>query len=84
MGSNHLILPIILNRSTTSIYSYTFVNSGGSAISFINTDFAVLHYFSLQKLKNPLILNIVDSCIIESGALIYYIKLPIRISHYIK
>ena len=73
-----------MNRSTASIHFYILVNSGGSTISFIDTDFTILYYFSLQELKNPFILNIINSYIIESGAFTHYIKLPIRISYYIK
>ena len=47
LGSDHLILPIILTGPAASIYSYALVNSGGSVISFIDADFAALHHFPL-------------------------------------
>ena len=66
------------------MHSYVFINSGGSAIKFINADFTILYYFSLQELKNYLRLNIINNYSIISGAFIYYLKLFIRISHYTK
>ena len=84
LRNNYLILFIILNRLIISMHFYVFINSGNFTISFINVNFAILHYFSLQKLKNHLTLNIINNYIIKSSALIYYIKLIMRISHYIK
>ena len=78
------MLSIILTRTTASIYSYILIDSGGSAISFIDTDFAILYCLSIKRLESPLILNIIDSYIIVSSSLIYYIKISIRISYYIK
>ena len=49
LNSNYFILSIILNEFTIFIYFYIFINSGNSAISFINTDFAILHRFFLKK-----------------------------------
>ena len=66
------------------VYSYTHINNSNFTINFINTNFIALYYFSLQKLKNYLILNIINNYIIISSALTYYIKLLIRISYYIK
>ena len=43
LGSDHLMLPIILTRLITSVHSYALVNSGGSAVRFIDTDFAAMH-----------------------------------------
>ena len=45
LGSDHLVLSIILIRPTFSVHSYALVNSGGSAISFIDANFAALHRF---------------------------------------
>ena len=56
------------------MHFYIFINSGGFAISFIDTDFTMLYYFFLQKLKNYLTLNIINNYIIKSSALTYYIK----------
>ena len=47
LGSDHLVLPIILTRPASSVHSYALINSGGSAISFINTNFAALHRFPI-------------------------------------
>ena len=47
LESNYLIFSIILNKFTISVYSYTLINNGGFTISFIDTDFAMLHYFFL-------------------------------------
>ena len=47
LGSNYLIFPIILNKFIISIYFYILINSGGSAINFININFAALHRSSL-------------------------------------
>ena len=43
LGSDHLMLSIILTKLTISVHSYALVDSGGSAIGFINTDFAAIH-----------------------------------------
>ena len=45
LGSNYLILFIILNKSTISVHFYTFINSDGSTINFINTDYTILYRF---------------------------------------
>ena len=84
LGSDHLVLPIILTRPASSVHSYALINSGGSAISFIDTNFAALHRFPAQELKNHLTLNVVNGYIIKSGALTHYVKLPMRISHHTK
>ena len=47
LGNNYLIFFIILNKFTASMPFYIFINSGGSAINFINVSFATLYYFSL-------------------------------------
>ena len=47
LRNNYLVLFIILNKLINSIYFYTFINSGGSAISLININFAILYYFDL-------------------------------------
>ena len=47
LGSDYLILLIILTRSNTSIYIYTFTDSGASAISFIDIKFAAKNSFSI-------------------------------------
>ena len=43
LDSDHLMLPIILTGLIASVHLYALVNSGGSAIRFIDTDFAALH-----------------------------------------
>ena len=43
LGSNYLMLSIILIRLTASVHLYALVDSGGSAIRFINTDFTAMH-----------------------------------------
>ena len=48
LGSNYLTLPIILIKPNASVHSYAFINSGGSAISFMNVDFAVIHHFAFK------------------------------------
>ena len=60
IGSNHLVLLIILNLSIISVQTYALTNSGGSAITFMNGRFAALHQFPLISLGRPLILNVVD------------------------
>ena len=47
LGSNHLMLPIILTRPAFSVHSYALINSGGSTISFIDANFAALHHFPI-------------------------------------
>ena len=84
LGSDHLILPIILTRSNASVHLYALVNSGGSAISFMDVDFAVIHRFPFKQLEKPLILNIINGRLIASGLLTHYVELPMRISHYTK
>ena len=37
------MLPIILTKLTTSVHLYALVDSGGSTIRFIDTDFATIH-----------------------------------------
>ena len=69
---------------TISVYSYALVDSGGSAISFIDTGFAALYCLPTKKLENPLTLNIVDGYIIVSSSLTHYIEISIRISYYTK
>ena len=59
------------------MHFYILINSGNSVISFINTDFITLYYFSLQKLKNYFTLNIINNYIIKSSALTHYVKLII-------
>ena len=66
VGSDHLVLPIILNSSTTSVQTYALANSGGSAIAFMDGRFAALHQFPLIPLGRPLILNVVDGRTIAS------------------
>ena len=82
LGSYHLILPIILIRPNASMHLYALVNSGGSAISFIDVDFAVIHRFPFKQLEKPLILNVVNGRPIASGSLSHYVELPMRISHH--
>ena len=84
LGSNHLVLPIVLTGPTASVHSYTLVDSGGSTIGFIDTGFATLHRLPTKRLENPLTLNVVDSHIIASGSLTHYVEIPIRISYHIE
>ena len=84
LGSDHPILPIILSRPNTSVHLYALVNSGGSAISFMDVDFAVIHRFPFKQVENPLILNIVDERPIISGLITHHVELPMRISHHTK
>ena len=67
VGSDYLVLPIVLNSSTTSVQTYALANSGGSAIAFMDGRFAALHQFLLILLGRPLILNVVDRRAIASG-----------------
>ena len=64
LGSNYLILLIILTGPNASIYIYTLTNSNRSAIGFIDARFAAIYYFSLFNLEKPLVLNIVDRRVI--------------------
>ena len=48
LGSDYLILLIILTRPNASVHLYALINSGGSAISFMNVDFAVIHHFAFK------------------------------------
>ena len=82
LGSDHLILLVILTRLTASMHSYALINSGGSAIRFMDTNVAAIHEFALKELEKPLMLNVVDKHVILSGSLTHYIKLPISISHH--
>ena len=61
------------------MHTYTLINSGGSAITFINTRFATLYKFLLTQLRYPLILNIINSRAISSDQITYYIKVIMRI-----
>ena len=45
LKNNYFIFFIILNKFTTFIHFYTFINNDGSAINFININFTILHYF---------------------------------------
>ena len=47
LEGDQLILPIILTRPIISVHSYALINSGGSAINFIDTDFTIIHRFTL-------------------------------------
>ena len=67
VGSNYLVLLIILNSFITSMQTYALANSGGSAITFIDGRFAALHQFPLISLGRPLILNVVNGRTITSG-----------------
>ena len=82
LGSDYLILLIILTRPNASVHLYALINSGGSAISFMDVDFAVIHRFPFKQLEKPLILNIINGRSIVSGLLTHYVELPIRISHH--
>ena len=43
LGSNHLIIPIILTGPNASMHTYALNNSGRSVIGFINARFAAAH-----------------------------------------
>ena len=60
IGSNYLVLLIILNLFTTFMQIYALADSEGSAIAFINGRFAALYQFLLIPLGRPLILNVVN------------------------
>ena len=47
LGSDHLVLPIILTKPTSSVHSFALVNSGSSTISFMNANFAALYRFPI-------------------------------------
>ena len=47
LGNNSLILFIILSGLNTLVYSYILINSGGSAINFMNINFAAIYYFPI-------------------------------------
>ena len=47
LGNNYLILSIILSGPNALVHSYTLINSGGSAISFIDINFAATHRFPI-------------------------------------
>ena len=47
LGNNYFILSIILSGPNALVYSYILINSGGSAISFININFVAMHYFPI-------------------------------------
>ena len=82
LGSDHLVLPIVLTGPTASMYSYALVDNEGSAISFIDTGFAALYRLPTKRLENPLTLNMVDGCVVVSGSLTHYVEISMRISHY--
>ena len=47
LRNNYLIFPIILSGLNALIHSYTFINSGGSAVNFVDINFAATHRFSI-------------------------------------
>ena len=49
------------------MHIYALINNGDSAITFINTRFAVLYKFPLTRLRRSLILNIIDDRAISLG-----------------
>ena len=63
------MLPIILTGPNASVYSYTLIDSGGSAISSIGIKFVIACYFSLKELEEPLTLYVVD----RIAYILYYI-----------
>ena len=83
LGNNYLVLLIILNYSNP-VHTYALINSGGSAITFINTRFVALHKFLLTWLRRPLILNIINDRAISLDQITYYTKVIMRIQNYSK
>ena len=67
LGSDHLILPIILTGPNTSVHIYALTDSGRSAIGFIDAGFTAIHHFPLSKLEKPLVLNVIDGRVILLG-----------------
>ena len=84
VGSDHLVLPIVLNSSTTSVQTYALADSGGSAIAFMDGRFAALHQFPLIPLGWPLILNVVDGRTIASGQITHYVEVPMRMAIHVE
>ena len=84
VGSDHLVLPIILSSSTTSVQTYALADSGGSAIAFMDGRFAALHQFLLIPLGRSLILNVVDGRTIASGQITHYVEVPMRIANHVE
>ena len=84
LGSNYLILPIILTGPNASVHTFALTNSGGSVIGFIDARFTAAHRFSLSKLEKPLVLNIIDGRVISLGHITHYTKILMRISRHTK
>ena len=82
LGTNYLILPIILTRPNASMHTYALTDSGKSIIGFIDARFTAAHYFPLSKLEKPLVLNIADGRVISLGQITYYTKILMRISRH--
>ena len=47
LGSNYLILFIILSGPNALVHSYALINNGESAINFIDINFAAIYYFPI-------------------------------------
>ena len=54
LKSNYLIFFIILCGSITSVHFYIFINSGGSIINFINTNFTILYRIFFIRIEELL------------------------------
>lgn len=60
LDGDHLVIPIVLTTSSSSVHTYALVDSGASANAFIDKSFAERHNIVSEKLQESRIVRTVD------------------------
>ena len=84
INKNHFILSITLFTSYNSVHIYVLIDNEASATTFINADFAKLHYLKFHSLKHQYKLNVVNGHPIDSGTVTHHTVSTMRMSNHSK